>query len=223
MAERGVDFIMEILSRLPMHLPQWLAVHLPQWRVLAMENFGARILHPSASGQQLGALVTPKTGLQLQPLRRHWRSANRSHPGGIFMHKTAATAALGTETFWRCRNTKRGIWRPRISFFWFRNYQASSPRLALWNGTHIDAALVGQLGDCGDLGSQIFAAAGRGSLGFADLFAALDRGDLGLLAIPLLQWSGHCFGVWDRLAYICPNGVFISMRFGGLLVMHLPQ
>ena len=32
MAERGVDFIMESLSRLPMHLPQWLAVHLPQWR-----------------------------------------------------------------------------------------------------------------------------------------------------------------------------------------------
>jgi hypothetical protein len=47
--------------------------------------------------------------------------------------------------------------------------------------------LVVQLGDCGDLGSQIFAAAGRGSLGFADLFAALDRGNLGLLATPLLQ------------------------------------
>ena len=31
--------------------------------------------------------------------RRHWRSADRSHPGSIVMHKTAATAALFTETF----------------------------------------------------------------------------------------------------------------------------
>ena len=60
--------------------------------------------------------------------------------------------------------------------------------MTLLNWTHINAALVARLGDRGDLGSQIFAAAGRGSLGFADQFAAPDRGDLGLLAIPLLQW-----------------------------------
>ena len=86
--------------------------------------------------------------------------------------------------------------RPRISFFWFRIYQASSPRLALWNWTHIDAALVVQLGDRGDLGSQIFAAAGRGSLSVADHFAALDRGDLG------------------SLRHLCSHGVVIALEFG---------
>ena len=167
---------MEIWSRLAMHLPQWLAMHLPQWRGPRHGILGPRISHPSVGSKQLGALVTPKHGTATsQRFLTKWRwRCSHSLFGATGEVRTGHTRAASSCTGLQpqplyaqkpsdaAEIRKWAFWRPRISFSWFRIYQASSPRLARWNWTHIDADLVVQFGDRGDLGSQIFAAAGLG-------------------------------------------------------------
>jgi hypothetical protein len=132
MAERGVDFIMEMLSRLPVHLPQWLAVHLPQWRGPRHGDLGGGS-HFTTFRQRstVGGVGDPQTGLHLQPLRRHGRSADRSPPGASSCTRLQPQQVCARKPSDAAEIRRGAFWHPRISFFWFRMDLASSPRLTL--------------------------------------------------------------------------------------------